>query len=316
MKRRIPALFFIVLFLVCGCRNNPVAKATPTPPPPYPAFDNNRAFADLSAQCAFGPRVPATTAHEKGLEFIRVNLTKFADSVQTQPFIWNDPDTGRHIPMTNIFGVINPSGSPRIMLSAHWDSRPTADQEVDPLKRRQPIPGADDGASGVAVLLELARGLHDQKPKACVILAFWDGEDWGPGEDNMYVGAAYFAKHMMNLKPDEGVLIDMIGQKALKIPIETNSYEHSPKLVDKVWKTAADLGLSSVFVQSMPYRIDDDHKPLIQAGIPTIDLIDFDYAYWHTLDDTPDKCSPDSLGFVGKVLGAFIYAEGSANNQK
>jgi Zn-dependent M28 family amino/carboxypeptidase len=196
------------------------------------------------------------------------------------------------------------------MLCAHWDTRPTAEQDFTPSNRHKPIPGADDGASGVAVLLEIARVLHENRPNASVILAFWDGEDWGPGENNMYVGASYFAKNPGAFKPDEAVLIDMIGQKNLQIPMEANSKLRCPDLVQRVWDAAKSAGAQNVFVPQTDYSIDDDHVPLLKAGIPCIDLIDFNYAYWHTLDDTPDKCSPESLGAVGRTLLEFVGREG------
>jgi Zn-dependent M28 family amino/carboxypeptidase len=192
------------------------------------------------------------------------------------------------------------------MISAHWDTRPTADNDMNEENRSKPILGADDGASGVAVLLELARVLHQEKPDCCVILAFWDGEDWGPGEDKMYLGSVYFAKHPHPIDPTESILLDMIGQKQLQIPREGWSQQNFPALDDAIWKSAKTAGQGNIFVDSPGESIDDDQIPLAKLGIPSIDLIDFNYAYWHTLDDTPDKCDPNSLGAVGKTLEQYL----------
>ncbi|MDR3706948.1 MAG: M28 family peptidase [Capsulimonadaceae bacterium] len=297
--------------LIGGCRADVPAVSQDRPANTSAtriAFDDNRAFSDLTAQCAFGPRVPGTAAHQKCAAYIEDQLKTVVDQVRTQDFTYQDPHKKISIPMTNIFGVINPAASRKIMLCAHWDTRPTADQDFDPANRSKPIPGADDGASGVAVLLELARALHNTHPSACVILAFWDGEDWGPGEDNMYIGARYFAIHPGALRPTESVLIDMIGQKDLTIPLERTSDDRFPDLCRKIWAIAAQMGYGANFPQRVDYQISDDHIPLIDAGIPSIDLIDFNYAPWHTLGDTPDKCSPTSLGIVGRVLGAYALS--------
>jgi hypothetical protein len=304
MNRRLLSVLILAAVLACGCRSN-----APAALPPTVQFDDNRAFGDLEAQVDFGPRVPGTSAHARCEAYIIGQLKPFVDQVVTQDFKYDDPHKRIEVPMTNIFGIINPGAEHRVMLCAHWDTRPTADEDFNPANRSKPIPGADDGASGVAVLLELARAFHDQRPSDEVILTFWDGEDWGPGDDNMYVGARHFAADPGGLRPDESVLIDMIGQKGLLIPLERTSEDRYPELCRKVWQTAAQLGYGQVFPERVDYQIDDDHIPLIDAGIPAIDLIDFNYASWHTLDDTPDKCAPESLGIVGRVLGSFVLQE-------
>lgn len=308
LPRRLSIFIALAAVVACGCRSN-----APAAPPPLAtvAFDQDRAFRDLEAQVAFGPRVPGAKAHEECKNYIISQLKPYVDEVSTQDFEFSDPHRRVVLPMTNIFGVIHGGGPHKVMLCAHWDTRPTADNDFDPANRNKPIPGADDGASGVATLLELARGLHEQRPTDEVILAFWDGEDWGPGDDMMYIGARHFANTSSGsaLRPDECVLIDMIGQKGLVIPEEKTSNARYPELCEKVWRTAARLGYAAQFPERVDYDITDDHIPLIEAGIPSIDLIDFNYASWHTLDDTPDKCSPDSLGIVGRVLGAFVLQE-------
>lgn len=313
-RRLLPLLFLTAFFSGCRADAPDLAKPATEQPVLRIEFDDKRAFNDLTTQCAFGPRVPGTEAHARCAQYIEDQLKPVVDKVRAQDFTFHDPHKNISVPMTNIFGVINPAATRKIMLCAHWDTRPTADNDFDPANRSKPIPGADDGASGVAVLLELARSLHNTHPTVCIILTFWDGEDWGPGDDCMYLGARYFVKHTEDLRPDESVLIDMIGQKDLVIPLERGSDSRYPDLCQKVWKAAADLGYVQNFPQRVDYEITDDHVPLMDADIPAIDLIDFNYAPWHTLGDTPDKCSPTSLGIVGRVLGAYVLREKSGAN--
>jgi hypothetical protein len=275
-------------------------SATPSVP-----FDANRAFDDLKKQVAFGPRVPERPGHEKCLAYILAELQKVGVTGKRQDFKW-DLGGGRLLPMSNITAQFNPGVARQIMLCAHWDTRPTADQEVDPEKKKMPIPGADDGASGVAVLLELARQFAAKPPPVGVQIVFFDGEDYGPGEDRMYLGARYYAKHPALPKPDFAILIDMIGDADLDIYREQFSENAAPDVDDRIWNAAGALG-DDGFKFGVKYTVDDDHKPLIDAGWKAVDLIDFDYGPWHTLDDTPDKCSPASLKQVGDVLAKVVY---------
>ena len=283
------------------------SPARPAPVSDPLAFDQDRAFALLKQQCDFGPRVPNTVAHAKCQDLIVNDLRPNVDQVLTQDFVYPDHNRNVNLHLSNIIGVINPTAAHKILLCAHWDTRPTADNDFTPSNRNKPIPGADDGASGVAVLLELARAFHAQRPKTGVILAFWDGEDWGPDEAHMYLGAVYYAKHPVPIKPDKLILIDMIGQKDLVVPKEQFSQQRYPDLVDEVFKDAAALGYQTEFPMRDGEAISDDQLPLSNSGIPCIDLIDFNYASWHTLDDTPDKCSPQSLQAVGRTLEKFVY---------
>ena len=166
------------------------------------------------------------------------------------------------------------------------------------------------GASGVAVLLELARIMKDHPPPVPVDFLLTDGEDYGKEGDisNYFLGERHFAKNLPRYPYKFGILLDMIGEKDLRIPKELYSVQMLPDLVDAVWKRAKDLGLS-VFENRKGVRVQDDHDPLIQAGVPIIDIIDFDYKYWHTLEDTPEKCSPESLEQVGRLMMSLIYEE-------
>jgi Zn-dependent M28 family amino/carboxypeptidase len=314
-RRLLPLVLTTIfaLFLFSGCRSS--APNTPAPgslahaDATVPAFDDAQAFTFLTDQCAMGPRVPNTQAHDRCQAYIIKELKPYVDVVGTQNFNWQDNHRHVNLHLTNIFGEINPTASQKIMIAAHWDTRPTADQDFDIGNRSKPILGADDGASGVAVLLELARVFHSQHPKVGVVLTFWDGEDWGPDNAEMYLGARYFAKNPGPYKPAKSILIDMIGQKNLMIPREQYSQQHFPALNDEVWGAAHSLGYTVQFPDEVKYSITDDQIPIGEMGIPSIDLIDFDYPYWHTLQDTPANCSADSLTIVGRTLEKVVYDE-------
>lgn len=213
--------------------------------------------------------------------------------------------------MTNIIASFGLQKTERILLCAHWDSRPWADQDPISENRDKPIVGANDGASGVAVLLEVARHLQLAEPKYGVDIVLFDGEDSGlPGQAESYaLGAQHFAKNKdFRYRPKFGILLDMIGDKDLQIYQEKNSVNYAPQIVERIWDRAAELG-SVPFHASLGYQVTDDHLPLLKVGIPCVDLIDFDYEYWHTLADTPDKCSPESLAEVGRLVLSLLYED-------
>ena len=302
----LPLLSLSVLLLLSGCRTHSQTNAMPVPIA-HSAFDGNHAYAMLKAQCDLGVRPPGSAAHEKCKAYILQQLTPNVDKTDTQPFIFHDPERNVTLHLTNIIGVINPSATKKILLFTHWDTRPTADQDLD--HKDRPIMGADDGASGVAALLELARVFHAKRPTVGVILLFVDGEDWGPDENKMYLGARYFAARPGIYKPSYAILLDMIGQKDLQVHRELGSQSLHPELNDKVWSAASALGYGKQFPDRVKYVIGDDHLSFNAAGIPAIDLIDFDYGYWHTLGDTADKCDPQSLKAVGDVVAKVVYDE-------
>jgi glutaminyl-peptide cyclotransferase len=221
---------------------------------------------------------------------------------------------GEQIWLTNIIASFDLAANNRVMLCAHWDTRPWADQDKDPKKRDKPILGANDGASGVAVLLQLAKLMKQSRPPIGVDIVLFDGEDLGQKNDltNFALGSKYFAAHKAaTFNPRYSILLDMIGDAELEIPKEPNSLRFAPEVVQYVWSTAENLGLKE-FTEDTSPDIYDDHIPLNEAGIKTIDLIDFNYPdrtnrYWHTSEDTPDKCSPVSLQVVGTLLVHLIY---------
>jgi len=262
----------------------------------------------------FGPRAPGTSGHSQARTYFLTTLRTYADAVTVQDF--THTGGGQTFTFTNILAEFNPTGSHPLLLGAHWDTRPLADQDPNPQNRSQPILGANDGASGVAVLLEIARVLKEHPPPRRVILALFDAEDLGqtPYAEEYSLGARYFAQHLGRFRPEEAIIVDMIGDRALRIYQEGHSLQFAPALVRKVFQTAAALGYPQ-FVPEPRYTIIDDHLPLLQAGIPAIDLIDFEYPeppspgrYWHTLEDTVDKCSSASLKAVGEVLLHLIFA--------
>lgn len=275
-----------------------------------PKFDADKSFAMLKKQCDFGPRPPGSEAHRKLKDFLAEEMKKHSNRVAIQSFSHKHSTTGKTLDMWNIIASFGPTEGKEILLCAHWDTRPTADEELDIEKQKLPIIGANDGASGVAVLLELARMFKLQPPKVPVTIVLFDGEDYGPTGRDMFLGAKYFASKLD--KPERiryGILLDMIGDKDLQIYRERYSSAAAPEIVSKVWRTAARLGFGKTFIDKPKYAISDDHVPLIERGVPCIDLIDFDYAYWHTHEDTVDKCSPESLRIVGETVAEVVYSE-------
>jgi len=215
--------------------------------------------------------------------------------------------------MWNIIGEQNwKDAAIRVVLLAHWDTRPEAEMERESENKRKPIPGANDGASGVAVLLELARVLKGELPATVgVQFVMTDGEDLGPGLNEMFLGADAYAKDLPNHpRPTYGILLDMVGKKDLVVSMELNSIKYARSLVYALCKHATQVGLGETFPMDFGQTISDDHLALNRAGLRTVDLIDFHYLeYWHTLQDTPDKCSADSLGKVGKLLQTWLQKD-------
>lgn len=275
-----------------------------------PRFDSSRAFGILHKQCDFGPRPVGSKAHEQTCEYLYSQLKPLADSVSLQKF--SHVRDGRTYQLTNITAKFEGDKKQAgVLLCAHWDTRPTAEQELEAEHRAKPILGANDGASGVAVLIELAHMFHERRPDIPVTIVLFDGEDFGPSGDHMFLGSRHFASTIRDetSRFRYGILLDMVGDKELTICREQLSENAGKEINDKIWETAKKLGYGKVFKDEVKYRISDDHLPLIEAGIPCVDIIDFDYAYWHTLEDTVDKCSPESLAAVGETIARVIYLE-------
>ena len=310
----------IVFLSSCGQQQPKPLQAPPSnaalPNMRVPEFHGDQAFAYLTAQTDFGPRNPNSAGHSKCLDYLVAELGKTADRVSRQDFNYTGYN-GELLKLTNVIGAFNSSDTNRILFLAHWDTRPRADEEKDPRNQGRPILGANDGASGVAVLLELARLMKQTPPPIGVDILFVDGEDYGNSHDldRYFLGS----KHFMSVKPYAyrpryGVLLDMVGYRDLQIPMEQNSMTYAPEVLGPLWSTAEKLGITQ-FVNVPGEQISDDHLAFNNGGIPTVDIIDFQYPYWHTLEDTPDKCSGESLEAVGSVLAHVIYGSTSARPQ-
>ena len=258
-------------------------------------FDGQRAYNDVIAQVAFGPRTPGSKAHGQTVDYIRGQLQEANWLVEEQVVKVNGQTIRNVIARRSDI-------PPQIILGAHYDSRLYAEHDPYLMKQSQPVMGANDGASGVAVLLELGRVLPSNS--APIWLVFFDAEDQAgiPGWVDGSIGARAFVQEF-TVKPQAVVIVDMVGDRDLNILQERQS---SRRLTDEIWKTAADLGFSQFFLPQTKYSIDDDHVPFLEAGIPAIDIIDIEYRYWHTSYDTVDKVSARSLSIVGITLQRWI----------
>ena len=316
---RMTGLFLLTLGAVTAC------GATSDKPGAAAALKSNEFNADsamsyIRQQLAFGPRVPGTPAAVKTGDWIVAHLHKTADTVLEQRWT-HTLKTGKTLPMRNIFARFKPEAKDRVLYVTHWDTRPVADSDPDPAKQGMPIPGANDGASGVALLLAVSDALKKLPPNVGVDLLFVDGEDWGtftPDVD-VLIGASYFAEHLPNVgyRPLYGVLWDMIGDADLNMYQEVNSAQAAPEVVQKVWGLAKDMGYEKYFIPQAKEAITDDHVPLIKAGLRVIDVIDIDYgqrdasgvvltSYHHTMGDTIDHVSVKSMKIVGDVAVALL----------
>jgi len=273
-----------------------------------PEFNADSAFAYLEQQCAFGPRNPGSDGYYRCLQWFQERLENLTPEVYLQPFKAVEALTGETRKLTNVIARFDGGDAPALILCAHWDTRVYANLDPDPAMRETPIIGANDGASGVAVLLEIARIAAGNPPPRPLLIIFFDGEDMGRAThaEEFALGSRYWAKNPIPELPPEAILLDMIGDADLEIAIEYFSERNAPGLRGYLWELAARLGLEAFRDEPGP-AVEDDHVPLQKVGVEAIDLIDFDYPYWHTIEDTPDKCSPESLDQVGRLLIAFIY---------
>jgi Zn-dependent M28 family amino/carboxypeptidase len=296
---------------------------------PKTAFDGQAALAYAKAQIDFGPRPPGTPAHDKAGDWIVAEMKKRTDSVSEQR--WTQTTAkGVQLPLRNILARFNPSATQRVLYITHWDTRPTADDDLNYGNKTQPILGANDGASGVGLFVALADVFKKTPPSVGVDLLFVDGEDWGAFDvdsagnyPDALFGSQYFANHLPSpeYKPLFGVLFDMIGDADLQIYQEANSAERAPEVVSRVWQTAADLGYENYFIKDVGQAITDDHMPFLKKGLHVIDVLDIQYGplpnnygagtqpttnYHHTLQDTFDKISAKSLQIVGDVAVTLV----------
>ncbi|HEU4748880.1 MAG TPA: M28 family peptidase [Gemmatimonadaceae bacterium] len=286
------------------------SAATKEPAGGATAFNGTAALAYAKAQFDFGPRVPGTPAAKKAGDWIIAQMRSRADTVIVQSWT-HTTASGKKLPMRNILARFRPELPERVLYVTHWDSRPISEAAASDADRKLPVPGANDGASGVGLFIALGDVLKQQKPTVGVDLLFVDGEDYGefgPPEVDVLIGSAYFASHLPSpdYKPLFGVVWDMIGDSDLRIPYEAHSFQRAPEVVARVWQTAADLGYGSIFVQESGGPVTDDHIPLLNAGLRVIDVIDLTYDAHHTQMDTMDKVSARSLAIVGDVATALV----------
>jgi glutaminyl-peptide cyclotransferase len=275
-------------------------------------FDSAGAFRYIETQVGFGPRIPGTEAHRRAARWLDSLLSQRADTVIVQSWT-HVTAAGDSLPLTNFVARFRPGAAKRLLFLAHWDSRPTADGPTSP-DSTKPVPGANDGGSGVATLLGVADVLKRAPPSIGVDLLFVDGEDYGDftkTPKDVLIGSRYYAAHPApGPQPLYAVLFDLVADKDLQVFEEGNSLVGAPEVVELVWNTAKDLGYAGTFVATPKHTLIDDHLELQKAGIRAIDVVDFDYPSWHTKDDTIDKVSAASLQIVGDVAVALVRREG------
>jgi hypothetical protein len=324
-------IFFIILACaLASCANKGAGEAGTTSAvtavalPPAPDFSADSAYLYVKNQVDFGPRVPNSQAHKKCGDYLIAELERFGAQLYVQDMMLTAYN-GDRLESRNIIGSYNPDNPKRILLFAHWDSRPYADNEPDAARQHHPIDGADDGASGVGVLLEIARQIGIQAPTAGIDIIFFDVEDYGApefakeyGKQHTYcLGTQFWAKnpHTPNYRADYGILLDMTGAKNATFYKELTSLQKAASIVEKVWSTARNLGYGKFFINAKGGNITDDHQYVIFGrGIPCIDIINYNLNnargfadHWHTLDDTMDNINRETLKAVGQTVVEVIY---------
>lgn len=325
-KNLIVVLVFIAFFTSCNngkkpteTSNNDVVKME------APTFDADSAYAFVDKQVAFGPRVPGTKAHAECADWLENKMKEYTQDVIVQNFkaqVYN----GTIFTCKNIITSFNADKKSRILLGAHWDSRPYADHDPNPENHKKPIDGANDGASGVGVLIEVARQLSIKKPELGVDIIFWDIEDYGEPqgtetgkEDTWCLGTQHWAKnpHKQGYSARFGILLDMVGGKNAQFAKEGSSMYYAPDVMNKVWDIANQLGYSSNFTNTLSPSIVDDHIYVNKlARIPMIDIIEYNpnsnsyfNSSWHTLNDNMNGIDKNTLKIVGQVVLATVYNE-------
>lgn len=310
--------FFAATLCACGgnaAKTTPEEKVAEVASASLPSFSADSAYAYVARQVKFGPRIPGSAAHEQCAAWLAAELRRHgADTVVLQQAVL--PGFG---PMTNIMGRFNPQLPTRILLLAHWDTRPWADEDPDPANHAKPLDGANDGASGVGVLLEVARLLGEQAPEVGVDILLVDAEDSGTsGDDDSWArGTQYWVENMPYAEPPVyAVLLDMVGGRNAAFPREMFSEVNVKALNDRVWSIARELGYGDTFPNRQGGAVNDDHVPLLRAGIPAIDIIETDHPAtgsfnltWHTMQDNLENIDPVTLGRVGEVVTTLIYRE-------
>ena len=321
-------LYILFAAAMISCSQNPSSSSAKVESQPVkqqnvPAFDADSAWVFVENQVKFGPRVPNSEAHVACGNYLTSELKRFGAQVYEQEATLTAYN-GTQLKAKNIIGSFNPENSKRVLLFAHWDSRPYADHDKDPANHKKPIDGADDGASGVGVLLEMARQFSIKSPAIGIDIIFFDAEDYGTPEfvkeykENTWcLGAQFWAKnpHVKGYKADFGILLDMVGAKNASFFKEATSMRYAPQIVELVWSTARDLGYGKFFINAEGGAITDDHQYVILGrNIPCIDIIYTDPEsdngfgpHWHTQNDTMDNIDRETLKAVGQTVLQVVY---------
>lgn len=326
---KIGFLLLAFLFMSCGQRQNVdqnkamAQKEQSTGSMNAPVFNADSAYQYIANQVNFGPRVPNSKAHKDCALYLESELKRFGATVFVQEALLEAYD-GTMLEAKNIIGSYDPENKKRVLLFAHWDTRPYADQDPDKDNHYKPIDGADDGASGVGVLLEIARQVQQKSPGFGVDIIFFDAEDYGTHASQMErksdmwcLGSQFWAKnpHVPNYKAEYGILLDMVGSKDAQFYKEQTSLKYAAPIVEKIWATARDLGYGRFFINARGGWVTDDHQYVIAGrNIPCVDIINFDPNsdkgfgdYWHTMDDNLENISTETLKAVGQTVLEVIY---------
>lgn len=275
-------------------------------------FDGKRAMEYLEEICKIGPRISGSEGMKKQQELIEKHFTKLGGKVTYQRFTAKQKSVKDPIEMANMIISYHPERTRRVILCSHYDTRPIADQEPNPRRWNDPFLSANDGGSGVALLMELGHHMKDLDTKVGVDFVFFDGEEYifEPRSDEYFLGSKHFGKEYAKIRRKTtyvgAVLLDMVAGKGATFPVEQNSWMRASKLVREVWGIAAELKCSAFKEQFSSVAVEDDHIPLNRAGIPAIDIIDFDYPHWHRLTDIPKNCSPTPMEQVARVCSVWL----------
>jgi len=318
-------LFAVLTLLGCSCGKK-TAKTPEQPPVAVPQFDADSAWHYADTQVAFGPRTLGSKAHDLCADFLAARLSDFGATVTVQEATLSLVDK-TPVAIKNIIGAFQPENRNRVMLCAHWDSRPFADHDPDPANRNRPIDGANDGAGAVAVLLEIARQIGIEQPTIGIDIVFFDAEDWGPhhnDETNLHhgdwcMGSAWWAQnpHTQNYTARYGILLDMVSATGAQFYKEYFSTQRAPQIVKKVWDAAQAAGYADWFPARQGSAIEDDHLQVMRyRRFPCIDIIHYEPAsetgfgtYWHTLGDNMTSVSRETMKAVGQTVMQVIYNE-------
>lgn len=324
MKFKLFAHILVVIVLLSSCtkENTPIAKEKVVEKQKIsksvPSFDGKYAYETVAKQVSFGPRVPNTPFHLKCKDYLIAELSQYADSVFVQSF--DDYIEGEKVQLFNIVARFKGDDPSKVLLlGAHWDSRPLADEDPDPKKAAKSFDAANDGGSGVGVLVSMAKSFKSEKPPVTVDIVLFDGEDLGLHGSMEYFcrGSKYYTQQLTPLnRPSHVIILDLVGDKEAQFTVEGNSNRSAPALIRSLWSVGLEVG-NGTFVNQIGSDIYDDHMPFIAMGIPAVDIIDAELVgnrafnprrrYWHTADDTMENISESTLSAVGKTVLTFIY---------